>query len=241
MPLLKTSLAASESIRHRLSLPFALFYSAGLAAIVAIGSGLMLPSVTAEPWQMSRNPNTIVAQSEDVPTDTEENAPIGENVPTEEDAPTRTGTEIPDPQQFRSLEQADSSLSLLRAEELLAQSRSAIAAQNFDQAIGLLEEAFNAFNLRSNYYQELSKSFAGIDNRISDSLRNAARAAAQSRDETSFELAVVYRAAGRPEDAVAQLIQVISSQNPTRDLGQRAYNQLYELGFVETPYNPNGG
>ena len=125
---------------------------------------------------------------------------------------------------------------MLRAEDLLKQARSATAAQDYDTAVELLKDAFDAFNLRSNYYQALSRSFAGIDNRLSDRLRDSARAAAQSRDETSFELAVVYRAANRPEEAVSQLVQVISSQNPTSELGKRAYNQLYELGFVDTPY-----
>ena len=144
--------------------------------------------------------------------------------------------EVPDPQQFRSLEQEDSSLSLLRAEELLQEAQSATQAQDFDTAIGLLEQAFEAFNQRSNFYQALSRSFAGIDNRLSDVLREQAREAAQSRDQTSFELGVVYRAANRPEEAVSQMVQVISSQGPTRELGTSAYNQLYELGFVDTPY-----
>ena len=144
--------------------------------------------------------------------------------------------DVPDPQQFRSLEQEDSSLSLLRAEELLDRAQSATEVQDYDTAISLLEEAFNAFNQRSNFYQSLSRSFAGIDNRLSDTLREQAREAAQFRDQTSFELAVVYRAANRPEEAVSQLVQVISSQGPTRELGANAYNQLYELGFVDTPF-----
>ncbi|WP_156820026.1 hypothetical protein [Synechococcus sp. PCC 7336] len=145
--------------------------------------------------------------------------------------------EIPDPQQFRALEQAGSNLSFRRAELLLEQANTATDAQNFARAAELLEETFNAFNTRSNYYQELSRSFAGIDNRISDSLRGLAREAAQSRDEVAFELAIVYRADNKAEEAVAQLVQVISSQGPTRDLGVRAYNQLFELGFVDTPYD----
>ena len=141
--------------------------------------------------------------------------------------------EVPDPQQFRVLEQNSSDLSLGRAESLMVQARAATDAQDYDTAADLLQEAFNAFNTRSNYYQEISRSFAGINNRISDTLRTQARDAAQLRDEASFELAIVYRAAGKADEAVAQLVQVISSQGPTRDLGTRAYNQLFELGFVQ--------
>ena len=145
--------------------------------------------------------------------------------------------EVPDPQQFRALEQDSSDLSLGRAESLMQQARQATSAQNYGTAAELLQEAFNAYNTRSNYYQEISRSFAGIENRISDALRTRARDAAQQRDEASFELAIVYRADGKADLAVGQLVQVITSQGPTRDLGSRAYNQLFELGFVETAYD----
>ncbi len=143
---------------------------------------------------------------------------------------------IPNPQQFRALEQSDNQLSFQRAENLIAQANAAIQAQNYDQAAELLQEAFNAYNQRSNFHQDLSASFAGLQNRISEQQRELARQAAQRRDETNYELAVVYRAAGRSEDAVAQLVQVIASQTPGRDLGRQAYQQLFEIGFVDTPY-----
>jgi thioredoxin-like negative regulator of GroEL len=142
---------------------------------------------------------------------------------------------IPNPQQFRALEQESSRLSLQRAETLMKQAKDATEARNYDRAIQLLQDAFDAFNARSNYHQALSRTFAGIDNRIADSQREAARVTAQSRDEAAYELAIVYRAANRPEDAVSQLVQVVSSQGPTRDLGRKAYQQLFEIGFVDTP------
>ncbi len=143
---------------------------------------------------------------------------------------------IPNPQQFRALEQASNALSVLRAEQLAAEAEAAIQAQNYDQAIELLQQVFNAYNQRSNYHQDLSRAFAGIQNRISEEQRELARVAAQARDEAAYDLAVVYRAAGRPEEAVAWLIQVINSQTPTRELGTQAYQQLLEIGFVSTPF-----
>ena len=35
--------------------------------------------------------------------------------------------------------------------------------------------------------------------------------------------------------------QIIKSQNPTRDLGKKAYQQLFELGFVDAPFTVGGG
>ena len=143
---------------------------------------------------------------------------------------------IPNPQQFRALEQPSSALSALRAEQLAAEANAAIQAQNYDQAVELLQQVFNAYNQRSNYHQDLSRAFAGIQNRISEEQRELARVAAQARDQAAYDLAVVYRAAGRPEEAVGWLIQVINSQGPTRELGTQAYQQLLEIGFVSTPF-----
>ncbi|NJK61488.1 MAG: hypothetical protein HC921_01285 [Synechococcaceae cyanobacterium SM2_3_1] len=147
------------------------------------------------------------------------------------------GLTIPNPQQFRALEQSSNPLSFSRAEELSAQANAAIQSQNYEEAIRLLQETFNAYNQRSNFHQQLSTSFAGIQNRITESERDKARDAAQLRDQSAYDLAIVYRAAGRPEEAVAQLVQVIGSQGPTRELGRQAYQQLLEIGFVDTPFD----
>ncbi|PSN17427.1 hypothetical protein C7271_17825, partial [filamentous cyanobacterium CCP5] len=48
---------------------------------------------------------------------------------------------------------------------------------------------------------------------------------------------LVYRSQNRVDLAVPLLIEVITSQNPSRALGQRAYQQLFELGFVDEPYS----
>ncbi len=143
---------------------------------------------------------------------------------------------IPNPQQFRALEQPSSSLSVFRAEQLAAEANAAIQAQDYERAAELLQQVFDAYNQRSNYHQDLSRAFAGIQNRISEEQRELARVAAQQRDQAAYDLAIVYRAAGRPEEAVGRLIQVINSQGPTRELGTRAYQQLLEIGFVSTPF-----
>ncbi|MDX2271444.1 MAG: hypothetical protein NW237_05775 [Cyanobacteriota bacterium] len=156
--------------------------------------------------------------------------------PTDPTIPASGQQVIPNPQQFRALEQSSSPLSLQRAEALRSEANTAIQSQNYDQAAEFLQQAFNAYNQRSNFHQQLSKSFAGIENQISESQRDLARDAAERRDQVTYELAVVYRAAGKPEEAVAQLVQVIGSQGPTRDLGRQAYQQLLEIGFVDTPF-----
>lgn len=144
--------------------------------------------------------------------------------------------DLTDPNDLRPLTQDSSVLSLQGGQRLMAEASSAIDTQNYTVAAKKLQEARQVFNQLSNFYQQLSTSFSGIDNRIFDAQRQKALETAEMRDEATYQLALVHRAQNQPELAVPLLIQIIRSQNPTRDLGKRAYQQLFELGFVDSPY-----
>lgn len=117
----------------------------------------------------------------------------------------------------------------------------AVNAQNYELAVNKLQDARQVYNQLSNFYQQLAASFSGIDNRITENQRQQALQAAQMRDQATYQLALVHRAQNRPELAVPLLVQIIRSQQPTRDLGQQAYRQLYELGFVDSPFPRDSG
>ncbi|NEO03606.1 MAG: hypothetical protein F6K50_52455, partial [Moorea sp. SIO3I7] len=78
------------------------------------------------------------------------------------------------------------------------------------------------------------------DNRVYESQRQKALETAEKRDQATYRLALVHRANDQPELAVPLLIQIIRSQNPTRELGKKSYQQLFELGFVDSPFPRNG-
>ncbi len=132
-------------------------------------------------------------------------------------------------------------LSVDGGKHLMAEASSAVSSQNYPQAAKKLQEARQVFNQLSNFYQELTASFSGIDNRVADGQRKKALETAQMRDEATYQLALVHRAQNQPELAVPLLVQIIKSQNPTRDLGKKAYQQLLELGFVDAPYTGGVG
>jgi hypothetical protein len=152
--------------------------------------------------------------------------------------------DLTDPNNLRPLTQDSSLLSLQGGQRLMAEASSAVDAQNYALATSKFQEARQIFNQLSNFYQQLSTSFSGIDNRIFDAQRQKAIETAELRDEATYRLALAHRAQNQPELAVPLLIQIIRSQNPTRDLGQRAYQQLTEMGFTEAqidsadPNNP---
>jgi len=127
-------------------------------------------------------------------------------------------------------------LSMQAGQRLMQEANGAVTAQNYPLAIKKLQEARQVFNQLSNFYQDLAGSFSGIENRIADSQRRKALETAQMRDDATYQLALVHRAQNQPELAVPLLIQIIRSQQPTRDLGKKAYQQLFELGFVDSPF-----
>ncbi|MBE9077189.1 hypothetical protein IQ241_07750 [Romeria aff. gracilis LEGE 07310] len=140
----------------------------------------------------------------------------------------------------RPLDQAGSPLGIASGEVLMQEAEQAISVQDYPLAAQKLQSARESFNKISGFYQQLSGVFTGVDSRVNDSLRQRALTAAEMRDQATYQLALVYRAQSQPEQAVPLLVEVVQSQQPTRELGQQAYQQLFELGFVEFPY-PRGG
>ncbi|MBR8831516.1 MAG: hypothetical protein N5P05_003157 [Chroococcopsis gigantea SAG 12.99] len=149
-----------------------------------------------------------------------------------------SGSENPagDNNDLRPLTQADSLLSFQGAQKLMGEASQAINSGNYEVATEKLQQARRIFNQLSNYHLQLANSFSGIDPKVFDSQRTSALSTGQMRDEATYQLALVHRAQNKPELAVPLLIQVIQSQNPSSVLGQKSYQQLYELGFVSTPY-----
>jgi len=145
------------------------------------------------------------------------------------------------PNVLRPTTEDKGALSITQGQRLMTEASSAVSAQNYPLAVKKLQDAREVFNQMSNFYQDLASSFSGIDNRVTDSQRKKALDTAQMRDDATYQLALVHRAQNRPELAVPLLVQIIRSQNPTRDLGKKAYQQLFELGFVDTPYPRAGG
>ena len=151
-------------------------------------------------------------------------------------------SQTPPPQQseelneLRPLNQASNALSIVAGEQLMAEASQAIENQNYNLAADNLKTARETFNQLSNYYSELAGFFLGVNSEINQSHRQKALQTAQLRDQASYQLALVYRAQNRADLAVPLLMEILRSQQPTRDLGQQAYQQLFELGFVDQPY-----
>ncbi|MBJ7899422.1 MAG: hypothetical protein GC158_05775 [Cyanobacteria bacterium RI_101] len=142
-----------------------------------------------------------------------------------------------DPNSLRPLNQPGSVLSLAGAKKIMDEANAAIGANDYAKALDKLQQARRIYNQLSNFHLQLANSFTGISPAIFEEQRTAALKTGQLRDEATYRLALVHRVKNEPELAVPLLIQIIRSQNPTTDLGRKAYQQLLELGFVDTPFN----
>ncbi|MBD2576315.1 hypothetical protein H6G50_01265 [Oscillatoria sp. FACHB-1406] len=203
----------------------------GLLLVIACSLGLTTP-VSAQ------YRTRVIEEGEQPPTDNM--VPAATPAP---DAPfvLPTPESIPapppsDPNNLRSLSQSNNLLSLQGGQRLMEDASSAIGSQNYSLAVQKLQEARQVYNQLSGLYGQLADTFSGIDNRISETQRTNALNTAEMRDRATYQLALVHRAQNRPELAVPLLIQIIKSQNPTTDLGKKAFQQLYELGFVDSPF-----
>lgn len=131
---------------------------------------------------------------------------------------------------------SSTSLSIAGARQQMAEAEAAIANQDLDTAAVKLQASRATLNQLSSYYQELAQMFVGVNSQLNRSNREMALEAAQMRDQATYQLALVYRAQNKPDEAIPLLMEILRSQQPTRELGQRAYQQLFELGFVSEPY-----
>ncbi|MEM9220522.1 MAG: hypothetical protein AAGD25_40150 [Cyanobacteria bacterium P01_F01_bin.150] len=146
---------------------------------------------------------------------------------------------ISDGDDSRPLAQDGSILSMIGAQRLMEEAAEAVSDEDYELAVEKYKDARQVYNQLSNFYQDLASSFSGVDTFISSAHRARALETAQQRDRATYRLALVHRAQSAPDLAVPLLIQIIRSQQPTRELGENAYRQLFELGFVDSPYPYN--
>ena len=149
-------------------------------------------------------------------------------------------TDIPTdiPAESENTTEPNSFFSIEGGNRLMQEADRAIDAQEYDLAAKKLQSARQVFNQLSNFYLQLYNSFSGIDNAAAESHRKKALDTSIQRDRATYQLALVHRAQNQPELSIPLLVQIVTSQSPGIGLGKQAYEQLLEIGFVDTPYTP---
>ena len=121
-------------------------------------------------------------------------------------------------------------------QSLINRGDAAVAAGNLDQARKDYDTARSASKQLLAFYRDLSGAFRGLDARIPREMDTKGRAALTLLAESNLRLAALFRRQNQPEVAVPVLIEVVRLMTPSNPQGQKAYQSLLELGFVETPF-----
>ncbi len=122
------------------------------------------------------------------------------------------------------IEKGDSAASSGKLEE---------AKKNYDKAIAASKQLLS-------FYRDLSGAFRGLDARIPREMDSKGKRVLGLLAKTNLRLASLFRRQNQPEIAVPVLVEVIRLMSPAKPQGQQAYQRLFELGFVETPYSAAG-
>ena len=137
---------------------------------------------------------------------------------------------------YRVLSTETSGLNIITINSLLDQAGVLIQSGDLDEAVEKLQKARTVSNLLINYYRDLNSSFIGIDALIPREITKKSRNVTQLMAKANMQLATIHRSKGEPELAVPLLVDVVKSLTPAHPTGAKAYQTLFELGFVETQY-----
>ena len=137
---------------------------------------------------------------------------------------------------YRVLSTENSDLNLNTINSFLAQAEVNVKTEKIDNAIENLRKARKNSKLLINYYKDLHSSFTGIDALIPRELSEKNRNVVQLLAQANIQLAIIHRSKGDPELAVPLLVEVVKILTPVNPRGAEAYQQLVELGLVDTTY-----
>ena len=108
------------------------------------------------------------------------------------------------------------------------------------QNIGMAKESYDKGRTLSKqlagFYRDLNGAFKGMDARIPNEMGDKGRESIKIWAESNDRLAALYKRRNQPEVAVPLLVEIIRLMAPTSSEGKKAYKDLIQLGFVETPY-----
>ena len=121
-------------------------------------------------------------------------------------------------------------------ESLIQRGDSAVSSGDLGQAKMDYDNARTAAKQLLAFYRDLSGAFRGLDARIPREMDAKGRKALSLLAQANLRLAALFRRQNQPEVAVPVLVEVVRLMTPAKPEGQKAYQSLVELGFVDTPF-----
>ena len=140
------------------------------------------------------------------------------------------------PSSDRVLAQEQTGFNTSAVRAMIARGDSLVASGDLAAARQQYDDARKASKQLLSFYRDLSGAFRGLDARIPREMDTKGRDALGLLAEADLRLAALFRRQNQPEIAVPVLVEVVKLMTPSQPHGQKAYQSLVELGFVDTEF-----
>ena len=138
--------------------------------------------------------------------------------------------------EYKVLSSTNKKLSITDVQEFLTKGDNLIKNGDFETAKQNYDKARDLARQLAGFYRDLNSSFKRLDARVPIEMEKKGRKSIKIWAESNARLASLYIKKKQPEVAVPLLVEIIRLMTPNSQEGNKAYENLLQLGFVETTY-----
>jgi tetratricopeptide (TPR) repeat protein len=140
------------------------------------------------------------------------------------------------PNEYKVLSSTNKKLSISDVQDYLNKGDNLVKDGDFEKAKKTYDKARNLAKQLAGFYRDLNGSFKGLDARIPLEMDKKGRKSIKIWAQSNARLASLYKRKNQPEVAVPLLVEIIRLMTPNSTEGKEAYDNLLQLGFVDTTY-----
>ena len=138
--------------------------------------------------------------------------------------------------EYKVLSSTNKKLSISDVQDYLNKGDNLIRNGDFETAKKTYDKARNLSRQLAGFYRDLNSSFKGLDARIPLEMEEKGRKSIKIWAQSNARLASLYKSKKQPEVAVPLLVEIIRLMTPNSPEGKEAYENLLQIGFVDTTY-----
>ena len=140
------------------------------------------------------------------------------------------------PNEYKVLSSTNKKLSISDVQDYLKRGDNLVEKGDFEKAKQTYDKARNLAKQLAGFYRDLNGSFKGLDARVPLEMEKKGRKSIKIWAQSNARLASLYKRKKQPEVAVPLLVEIIRLMTPNSREGKEAYDNLLQIGFVETTY-----
>ena len=144
--------------------------------------------------------------------------------------------ESKNPNEYKVLSSENKKLSISDVQDYLNDGDNLVKNGDFEDAKQTYDKARDLAKQLAGFYRDLNGSFKGLDARIPLEMDRKGRKSIKIWAQSNARLASLYKRKTQPEVTVPLLVEIIRLMTPNSPEGKDAYENLLQLGFVDTSY-----